>query len=152
MDSILTLPSQSFTGAIAMSAIFNSLPEFRTAILAAHAAAAAAWRERILAADRATGRSGSLTGHARWNRDVTAGRGIRAQVAHGFWADLDAALAPIRAAWDALPTQEVSTRETIGASSTWEIRKVLADGSTARTDALYWYWKSWIWPMQTIEL
>ena len=130
----------------------TNINEFRAAIKAAHAATATAWRERILAADRATGRSGSLKGHARWNRDVAAGRGIRAEVAQGFSADLVATLAPIRAEWDALATQEVSTRETIGASSTWEIRKVLPDGSMARTDALHWDWRAGIWPMQAIGM
>jgi len=124
--------------------------EFRAAIKAAHAQTAATWRARILAADRATGRTGALKGHARWNRDVACGRGIRARVAAGFAADLTAALAPIRAAWESLPTVEVSARETIGASSTWEIRKVLPDGSTARRDALHWEWRAGVWPMQAL--
>lgn len=128
----------------------TNINDFRAAIRAAHAATAAAWAERVLAADRATGRSGSLTGRARWNRDVAAGKGIRAQVARGFNADLQAALAPIRAAWDALPTENVSTREAIGASSTWEIRKVLPDGSTEHPNALYWDWKVGISPLLAI--
>lgn len=124
--------------------------EFRAAIKAAHAQTAATWRTRILAADRATGRAGALKGHARWNHDTAAGRGIRARVVRGFRADLGAALAPIRAAWESLPTVEVSTRETIGASSTWEVHKVLPDGSTARHDALHWEWRDGVWPMQAL--
>ncbi len=128
----------------------TNIHEFRAAIKQAHHAIAASWRTRILAADRATGRAGSLKGHARWNHDIAAGRGIRARVAAGFAADLTAALAPIRAAWESLPTVEVSTRETIGASSTWEIRTVFPDGSTARADSLHWEWKAGIWPMQAL--
>ena len=124
--------------------------EFRAAIRQAHAEVAALWRDRILAADRATGRAGALKGHARWNHDVAANRGIRARVAAGFWADLGAALAPIRATWNTLPVVEVSTRETIGASSTWETRKVLPNGSTTRMDALHWDWREGVWPMQAI--
>jgi hypothetical protein len=127
-----------------------TLNEFRAAIKAAHATTTAKWSEQILAADRATGRAGALKGHARWNHDIAAGRGIRARVVRGFRADLGAALAPIRAEWDALPLVEVSTRETIGASSTWEIRKVLPDGSTARRDALHWEWRDGVWPMQAL--
>ena len=134
------------------AATLNNINAFHDAIEAAHAQTAAAWRDRILAADRATGRAGALNGHARWNRDVALGRGIRARVAAGFEAELTAVLAPIRAAWDALPTVEVSTRETIGASSTWERRKVLPDGSSARQDYLYWKWREGIWPMQAIGL
>ncbi len=130
----------------------TNLNEFRAAIEAAHAATAAAWRDRILAADRATGRAGDLRGHARWNHDVAADRGIRARVAAEFEADLGAALAPIRAAWDALPTIEVSTRETIGASSTWERRKVFPDGSTVRTGALHYAWREGVWPMVAIGM
>ncbi len=128
----------------------TNLNEFRAAIKAAHATTTAKWREQILAADRATGRAGALKGHARWNHDIAAGRGIRARVARGFSADLGAALAPIRAAWESLPTVEVSTRETIGASSTWEIRTVFPDGSTARADSLHWEWRGGVWPMQAL--
>lgn len=128
----------------------TNLNEFRAAIKAAHATVATKWREQILAADRATGRAGSLKGHARWNHDIAAGRGVRARVARGFYSDLESALAPIRAEWDALPRIEISTRETIGASSTWEWRVVLPDGNTARTDALYWDWRAGVWPMQAL--
>ena len=128
----------------------TNLNEFRAAIKAAHVATATKWREQILTADRATGRTGALKGHARWNLDVARGRGIRARVAAGFAADLAAALAPIRAAWDSLPTVEVSTRDGIGTSSIWEVRKVLPDGSTARRDALHWEWRAGVWPMQAL--
>ncbi len=128
----------------------TNINEFRAAIKAAHATVATKWREQILAADRATGRAGSLKGHARWNHDIAAGRGVRARVARGFYSDLESALAPIRAEWDALPRVEVSTRDGIGASSTWEVRKVLPDGSTARRDALHWEWRAGVWPMQAL--
>lgn len=130
--------------------MIRNIHEFRAAIKQAHHVTAAVWRTRILAADRATGRAGSLKGHARWNRDIAAGRGIRAQVARGFHSDLESALAPIRAEWDALPRIEISTRETIGASSTLEWRVVLPDGNTSRTDALYWDWRAGVWPMQAL--
>lgn len=128
----------------------HSISEFKAAIEAARNAVTAEFSGRIEAADRATGRSGSLGGHARWNRDVGSQRGVRFEVAAQYWAALDVALRPIAAEWDALPRvaydwaggREMSRRG---------VAVALPDGTHVHTDALHGWLTARPWPMAALQ-
>ena len=131
--------------------MLQSINQFKAAICAARNSVTTEFRGRIEAADRATGRSGSLGGHARWNRDVGSQRGVRFQVAAQYWAALDAALAPIAAEWDALPRVAhdwAGDRE----MARWGVAVALPNGTRVHTDALHGWLSSRPWPVAALRL
>ena len=128
----------------------HSISEFKAAIAAARNAVTAEFRGRIEAADRAIGRTGSLGGHARWNRDVGSQRGVRFKVASQYWAALEVALAPIEAEWDALP--RVSHDWAGGMEMSRQgVAVALPDGTHVHTDALHGGLRSRPWPVAALR-
>lgn len=130
--------------------MLQSISQFKAAICAARNSVTAEFRGRIEAADRATGRSGSLSGHARWNRDVGSQRGVRFEVASQYWDALDVALAPFAAEWDALPRVPHDWAGDLEMSRQG-VAVALPDGTRVHGDALHGWLTYRPWPVAALR-